>query len=121
MNILQTLGRQGYCTIYLSKVMPFAVSKLLISNFVSEMNITKILVSDIKNQILNEFKYRFSDENSKNDDWMDKKSKKSALLKANNMESFIGYDNFLFNETFMNHLYNVISFLAFRLFEYEFY
>jgi hypothetical protein len=104
------MPRQGYCTIYLNKAMPFAVGKLLISNFETEMKLNKLILNDIKNRILKEFKKRFSDESLANEEWMDKKSKNLSLSKANKVESFIGYDEFLLNHTFMNQLYNVKSF-----------
>jgi hypothetical protein len=112
-NMFDKMPRQAYCTVYLNKVMPLAVGKLLISNSKTEIKLAKMVLTDIKNRILNEFKNKFSDEN--NNQWMDEKSKTSSLLKANKIESFIGYDEFLFNNTFMNHLYDVIKLYFFFL------
>ena len=55
------------------------------------------------NNIINEFKQILKEVT-----WMDSKSLKSALEKANSIKAQIGYSDMIFNNTYLEELYQVI-------------
>jgi hypothetical protein len=108
MTIREAFFRESLCTNYVNKVMPFGVGKIIIDQFNTETKLSKLVVSDIKNRIMDEFKELFSaDYSTSENDWMDELSKKASLDKANILRSSISYESFLFNSSFMQNLYNV--------------
>lgn len=57
----------------------------------------------------------------KDNKWMDEKSSKLALDKANYIESNVGYPEYIYNDTYMNTLYENVGIrlrLPLRLFNY---
>ena len=45
----------------------------------------------------------------KENKWLDKKSSRLALDKANYIESNVGYPEYIYNDTHMNHLYENVG------------
>jgi hypothetical protein len=58
------------------------------------------------NRITNEFLFILNNET----EWMDQTSKNQVSSKLNFMKNFIGYQDMLFNSTYMNKLHNVRQF-----------
>ena len=88
--------------------MPFGLAKYFINNFRNEIEISKKMVYDISEKILNEFKILFEDGLNNNiNKWMDDKSKHSALEKTKLIKLYISHHETIFNVTFLEELYKV--------------
>lgn len=46
-------------------------------------------------------------------DWMDEESRSQALAKADNIDSKVGFPEFIYNDTHLNEIYELVSIFTF--------
>jgi predicted metalloendopeptidase len=47
-------------------------------------------------------------------DWMDEESRNQALAKADNIDSKVGFPEFIYNDTHLNEIYEQVNIFNFR-------